>query len=176
MAAAMRRAALRNGIHVQRLHALLKRRVVNRQRAFQKRVARERHQAQPVRRRPFASTPARRAWRAPAGSARCPCASMDFEVSTATTMSSPRCSTSSKSNPCCGRASATIKSATARITSANRIFRRAGEMPTVSDESNRASMNCASNFCRARSRHQKNSASAGGTTSSSQSKLWMFEI
>ena len=44
-----RRAALRNGIHVERLHALLKRRVVNRQRTFQKRVARERDQAEPIR-------------------------------------------------------------------------------------------------------------------------------
>ena len=43
------RAALRNRIHVQRLHALLERRVVNRQRTFQKRVAGERHQPHPVR-------------------------------------------------------------------------------------------------------------------------------
>ena len=36
-------------VHVQRLHALLKRRVVNRQRTFQKRVAGERDQPHPVR-------------------------------------------------------------------------------------------------------------------------------
>jgi hypothetical protein len=44
----MRRAALRNGIHVQRLHALLKRRVVDGQRAFQECIAGKRHQAEPV--------------------------------------------------------------------------------------------------------------------------------
>ena len=76
--------------------------------------------------------------------------SMDLDVSTATTMSSPRCSTSCRSNPCCGRASVTISSATARIRRANRIFRRAGEMPTVNADSSRASMNCVSSFCRAR--------------------------
>ena len=95
-------------------------------------------------------------------------ASMLLEVSTATTMSRPRCSTSCKSNPRCGRASAKIKNATARITSAKRIFCRAGEIPTVNCDNNRASMNCASNFCRVRIAHQKNTASAGGTTSSSQ--------
>ena len=64
----------------------------------------------------------------------------------------------------------TIKSATAKITSANRIFRRVGERPTVNDASSRDSTNCVSNFCRTRSPHQKNSASTGGTTSSSQRK------
>ncbi len=43
-----RRAALWNRVHIQRLHALLERRVVNRQRTFQKRIARERHQAHAV--------------------------------------------------------------------------------------------------------------------------------
>ena len=41
-------AALRNRIHVQRLYTLLKRGVVNRQRTFQKSVARERNQTQAV--------------------------------------------------------------------------------------------------------------------------------
>src|ERR1700678_1693624 len=57
------------------------------------------------------------------------------------------------------------------MTRAKRHFRRASEMPTVNCDNNRASMNCASNFRFTRSRHQKNTASSGGKTSSSQSKL-----
>jgi len=64
-------------------------------------------------------------------------ASMLLEVSTATTMSKPRCSTSCRSNPCCGLASVMTNNATANTRQPNRIFFRAGEMPTVNVESNR---------------------------------------
>jgi len=47
------RAALRNGIHVQRLDALQEGRVINRQRAFQKGVAGEGHQPEAIRPRPL---------------------------------------------------------------------------------------------------------------------------
>ena len=43
------RAALRECIHIQHLHALPERRIVNRHGALQKRTTRERHQAEPVR-------------------------------------------------------------------------------------------------------------------------------
>ena len=45
------RAAFGDGIHVQRLHALLERRVVNRQRTFQKRITRERDESHAIRAR-----------------------------------------------------------------------------------------------------------------------------
>ena len=120
------RAALRNRIHVQRLHALLKRRVVNRQRTFQKRVAGERDQAQPVRagllhQFQCGESGAREAVR------RDVLASMLLDVSTATTMSNPRCSTSCRSNPCCGRASATTSSATARSNATTDFLPRGGD-------------------------------------------------
>ena len=108
MALAMRRAAFRNRIHVQRLHALLEGRVVNRQRTFQKRLAREGDQAQAVRSGVCINSSAAslaRSSRLGAMSV----ASMDFEVSIATTMSKPFCSTSCRSYPCCGRARAMIK-------------------------------------------------------------------
>ena len=75
------------------------------------------------------------------------------------------------SYPYCGRASVMINSATAAINSANRNFLRAGEMPAVSVASSRASRNCVSNLRRDALPHQKNNASAGGTTSSSQRNL-----
>jgi len=92
-------------------------------------------------------------------------ASMDLDVSITTTMSRPRRSIFCKSYPYCGRASAVINSATARITQLNRTFRRAAEIPTVSADSNRVWMNCASNRCRCRDAHQKNNASAGNASS-----------
>ena len=64
-----------------------------------------------------------------------------------------------------------IKNATAKIKNAKRIFLRVGEMPTVNCDSNRARINCVSNFCRARVAHQKNNVIAGGKTSSSQRNL-----
>ncbi len=64
-----------------------------------------------------------------------------------------------------------IKKATAKIKSAKLNFLRRNETPTVSCDNNRASTNCVSSFSRERIAHQKNSASAGGITSSSQSKF-----
>ena len=75
-------------------------------------------------------------------------ASMLFEVSMATTMSSPRCFISSQSKPHCGRASARIRQTTARTRQAARIFCRVAEMPTVKAGNSRAWMNCVSNCCR----------------------------
>jgi hypothetical protein len=161
------RAALRNRIHVQRLHALLKRRVVNRQRTFQKRVAGERDQPHPVRAGLLhqfqrgelgARQPVRRdvGRQHALGSVHrhddVQSALLDFLQIKSMLRPGQR----------------DDQQAPRRTPDIQTGFSAAWAKCRRSiATSSRASMNCTSNFCRARIAHQKNASSAGGITSSS---------
>ena len=90
----------------------LHRRVVGGRRVGQ-RLAREGHQPDAVARQPVHQPLRARAWRARAATGRRRCASIDFEKSSATTRSRPRCRSSLARPPAWGRASASASSASA---------------------------------------------------------------
>ena len=95
-------------------------------------------------------------------------AAIEPETSSATTMSTPWVVTSSRSEPCCGRASASAAAASASAPSTSGAWRSDTRQPGLTRSSRAAPGNETAGAARSRSRSQA-AASTSGATSAAQS-------